>query len=334
MTESTVPTLTANKRAGIDACADSHGVIAALAIDQRGSLQRAIAIAKGAPATPDELSEFKALVTEVLSPYSSAVLLDAEYGLEAIKRLAPNVGLLLAYEQSGYDTLTRMPDLMPTWSVRQLIEAGAQAVKVVMQYDPDDDDDKIARQKLAFVERVGSECAANDVPFFFEPVTYDRRIRDEKSIEYAKIKPEKVQRTMLEFSKPQYRVDVLKVEIPINIRYVEGARANTDNVIAYSRSAALEAFHKCAAATNLPFIYLSAGVTNDIFVEALELAAESKSAYAGVLCGRATWQDGVTPFVKNGNAGLRKWLETEGVRNIQAVNAAVAKGASSWRRLD
>jgi len=92
--------MTRGKFNGINAVADERGVIAAAAMDQRGSLRKAIAKAKGSEATDDELSEFKILVTEVLTPYASAILLDPEYGLEAVKHRAKNAGVLLAYEKN------------------------------------------------------------------------------------------------------------------------------------------------------------------------------------------------------------------------------------------
>ncbi len=90
---------------GINACADERGVIAAAAMDQRGSLMKAIAKARGdgGQATAADLSEFKTIVTEVLTKYATAILMDPEYGLEAIKHRAPGAGVLLAYEKTGYD---------------------------------------------------------------------------------------------------------------------------------------------------------------------------------------------------------------------------------------
>jgi tagatose 1,6-diphosphate aldolase len=321
--------MTRGKFNGINACADERGVIAALAMDQRGSLHKGISAAKGSPASDAEVIEFKTLVTEVLSPHASAVLLDAEFGLDAAKRRPSNVGLLLAYEQSGYDSASRMPDLMPEWSVRNLAEAGAQAIKVVMQYDPDDDA-ATTRRKHAFVERVGAECAANDVPFFFEPVTYGKAIGDERGPDYARAKPIKVLKTMEEFSKAHYRVDILKVEVPVNMRFVEGSKANSENVYIYSRREAAQYFREAAAVSKLPFIYLSAGVTDEVFRESLELAAEAGTPYSGVLCGRATWQGGIPSFVQEGAAAFRAWLEDQGVKNIEALNAILAKSATAW----
>ncbi len=126
--------ITAGKINGINACANEDGVVAALAIDQRGSLRRAIGEAKGHPVDAADLVEFKTIVTQVLSPFTSSVLLDPEYGLEAVARRVPSTGVLLAYEKSGYDTTVRgrFPDPIPGWSVRRLVEAGAQGIKIVL----------------------------------------------------------------------------------------------------------------------------------------------------------------------------------------------------------
>src|SRR5437762_1317788 len=77
--------------------------------------------------------------------------------------------------------------------------------------------------KHAFVERIGAECETWEIPFFLEFVGYDPKGGDERGVEYAKAKPEIVKRSMEEFTKPQYHVDVLKVEVPVNAEYVEGS---------------------------------------------------------------------------------------------------------------
>lgn len=323
--------MTRGKFNGINAVADENGVIAAAAMDQRGSLKKAIAKAKGSDASDAELGEFKAIGTEMLTPYASAILMDPEYGLEAIKHRAKNAGVLLAYEKTGYDVTVkgRLPDLLPEWSVRRLVEVGADAIKILLYYDPDDTAE-INTIKHAFIERIGAECRANDVPFFLEPICYSDEITDDKSIEFARVKPEKVTRYMAEFSKPEYGVDVLKVEVPVNVRYVEGSLANHDGQVAYSRDEAMEHFRTAAAAAKLPFIYLSAGVTDEIFRETLELAAEAGTPFAGVLCGRATWQDGIPAYGKGGPDALREWLSGRGMENIEALNKVLTKGAKPW----
>src|SRR5579864_3690200 len=119
--------ITRGKFEGMNACTDRRGVIAALAVDHRGNLLQAIASARGenGHATAADMLAFKSAVTKVLTPYASAILLDPEYGLGAISSRAPGVGVMLAYEMSGYDVTVqgRMPDLLPEWSVRRLVEA-------------------------------------------------------------------------------------------------------------------------------------------------------------------------------------------------------------------
>jgi tagatose 1,6-diphosphate aldolase len=277
------------------------------------------------------MQEFKVDVTRVLTPHASAILLDPEWGLPAARARAKNAGLLLAYEESGYDNTKqgRLPDLLPHVSVKRLKdEMGADAVKVLIYYTPFEDS-AINDVKHAFIERIGGECETYEIPFFLEFVGYDPKGGDEKGLEYAKKKPEIVTKSMEEFSKPQYRVDVLKVEVPINAEYVEGSSVFKGQA-AYSRAEALDYFRKAASVAKKPFIYLSAGVSNPQFIESLAMAAESGTDYSGVLCGRATWKDGVAVYAKQGVHALEDWLSKEGVKNIEAVNNAI-KSAKPWQ---
>jgi tagatose 1,6-diphosphate aldolase len=314
------------------ALSNKQGVIAAAAMDQRGSLKKAIASAKGIPpdqVTVDMMSEFKIAVSKVLTPHASAILLDPEFGLPAAKARSSNAGLLLAYEESGYDNTKpgRLPDLLPHVSARRIADWGANAVKILIYYSPFDDA-QVNDIKHAFIERIGAECEDREIPFFLEFVGYDPKGGDEKGLEFAKLKPQVVIGSMEEFSKPQYKVDILKVEVPINANYVEGSSVYKGQK-AYSRSEALDLFRKAAGVAKKPFIYLSAGVGNAQFVEELTMAAEAGTDYSGVLCGRATWKEGIPIYGKQGVKALEDWLSTEGVKNIEAVNAAI-QPAKPW----
>src|SRR5262249_43108156 len=268
-----------------------------------------------------------------LTQHASAILLDPEFGLPAARARHPGSGLLLAYELSGYDNTRpgRLPDLLPHLSAKRLVDDGADAVKILIYYTPLDED-SINDIKHAFIERIGAECEGLEVPFFLEFVGYDPKGGDEKGFEYARHKPEIVKRSMEEFSKPQYRVDVLKVEIPVNAEYVEGSSVYKGHK-AYTREEALKHFREAAAVAQKPFIYLSAGGSNPQFVESPNVASEAGTDYSGVLCGRATWKDGVPIYAKQGLNALMDWLEREGVRNIQAVNAAVSSAVPWWDKL-
>jgi tagatose 1,6-diphosphate aldolase len=316
------------KLAGMKAVSDDRGVIAAAAMDQRGSLQKALAKERGGDVSAKDLEEFKILVTEVLTQHASAILLDPEFGLPAGKRRAKNAGLLLAYEKTGYDASTpgRLPDLLDVWSVRRLKDAGGDCIKILLYYAPSDPQ-TINDHKHAWVERIGDECRANDIPFFLEVIAYEEGL-DEKGLEFAKKKPQLVEAYMREFTKDRYGVDVLKVEVPVNMKFVEGTKSFAGQA-AYSKTQAKDWFRKTAEATTRPFIYLSAGVSNPEFSETLDLAAEAGTRFSGVLCGRATWKDGIPIYAKQGAGAFRAWLESEGVHNIANVNERL-KPAHPW----
>lgn len=316
----------------LNALSNKNGVIAAAAMDQRGSLRKSIASAKGVPqdqVTNEMMEEFKVSVSRILTPHASAILLDPEFGLPAAKARAKNAGLLLAYEESGYDNTKpgRLPDLLPHLSAKRIKDLGADAVKILIYYSPFEKED-INDIKHAFIERIGAECETEEIPFFLEFVGYDPKGGDEKGFEYAKQKPDVVIKSMEEFGKPQYNVDVLKVEVPVNAEYVLGSSVYKGQA-AYSRQQALDLFRKAAAVAQKPFIYLSAGVSNEQFVESLNMAAEAGTDYSGVLCGRATWKDAVPVYAKDGTKALEDWLSDQGVKNINAVNEAI-KPAKPW----
>src|SRR3989475_11319060 len=87
--------VTKGKAKNIDACADDRGIIGAAAMDQRGSLMREIG-KQGGAATPESLTEFKTAVTKALTPYATAILMDPEHGLPALKAQVPRPGVLTA----------------------------------------------------------------------------------------------------------------------------------------------------------------------------------------------------------------------------------------------
>lgn len=325
--------LSAGKIKHLNALSDKNGVIAAAAMDQRGSLRKSIASAKGvaqSDVTDEQMQEFKIAVSKALTPHASAILLDPEFGLPAAKARSKNAGLLLAYEESGYDNTKpgRLPDLLPHLSAKRIKDFGADAVKILIYYSPFDDKN-VNDIKHAFIERIGSECEDNEIPFFLEFVGYDPKGGDEKGLEYARIKPEVVLKSMEEFSKPQYKVDMLKVEVPTNAEFVAGSSVFKGQA-AYTRQEALNYYRKAAEVATKPFIYLSAGVSNAQFVESLNMAAEAGTAYSGVLCGRATWKEGIPVYAKQGVKALEDWLADQGVKNINAVNAAITS-AKSWK---
>lgn len=322
-------TLTQEKRSYMEKLSDENGIISALAFDQRGALKRLMAQYQTQEPTIAQMEELKVLVAEELTPYASSMLLDPEYGLPAAKHLDKNAGLLLAYEKTGYDTTStkRLPDCLVEWSAKRLKKQGADAVKFLLYYDVDGDEE-VNQQKQAYIERIGSECKAEDIPFFLEILAYDETITDAASVEYAKVKPHKVLDAMKVFSDERFGIDVLKVEVPVNMKYVEGFG---DGPIVYTQDQAANFFKQQDQATPLPYIYLSAGVSAKLFQDTLVFAKESGANFNGVLCGRATWAGSVKDYIEKGEAAARQWLRTEGFKNIDELNKVLKTTATSWK---
>ena len=299
---------------------DKNGIIGALAIDQRGALRRML----GEDTPVEQLETFKVLVSKYLTKYASSILLDPELGWKAAEARDKNAGLLVAYEKTGYDKTVpgRYPDLVENVSVQRLKANGADAVKVLLYIDIDEDR-AVNDVKEAFIERIASECKAEDIPFFLELVSYDAKVMDEK--EYAKLKPRKVIEAMKLYSQERFGVDVLKVEVPVNMKYVEGF---AENEVLYTKEEAAAFYKEQSDATSLPFIFLSAGVSAQLFQDTLRFAKESGSTFNGVLCGSATWAGATKAYQEGGEAATIKWLETIGKQNIVELDAVLQETAT------
>ena len=134
---------------------------------------------------------------------------------------------------------------------KALKEQGANAVKFLLYYDVDDAEE-INIQKKAYIERIGSECVAEDIPFFLEVLTYDDNIPDNKSAAFAKVKPRKVNEAMKLFSEERFNVDVLKVEVPVNMNYVEGF---AEGEVVYTKEEAAQYFRDQEASTITLYLF-------------------------------------------------------------------------------
>lgn len=305
---------------------NEDGAIAALAIDQRGSMEKMMAKANPDLNNLDGIGKFKELVSKELTKYSSAILLDPIYGKKGIAAKDKNAGLIMSYEKTGYDEYEegRLPKLIEAVSGLRLKEMGANAIKVLLYYDCDESE-RINDIKKAWVERVGYEAEALGLPYFLEIINYDKDIADGKGLEYSKVRPKKVIESMKVFDDQRYKVDVLKVEAPVNMNYVEGF---AENEVLFSKKEALKFFKDQSDATRIPFIFLSGGVSAELFQETLKFAKKAGSTFNGVLCGRATWRGAVEEFGKS-EKDAQNWLQSTGKENIRSLNEVLKQTASS-----
>ena len=299
-------------------------------MDQRGLLRNMLARELGGSEPPAEMvSEFKTLVAQTLTKEASSILLDIEYGLEATKHINGK-GLLLAYEHAGYspDKPERLPSLFEGWSALRIKEAGANAVKILVYYNPFEKEWVNDRKKrLGRAHRSRVQGRRHSV-FPRVPALRRARRRRETASNTRAASRRSSSNPWRSSRRERYGADVLKIEVPMQMAHVEGTRAFKGQKL-HTRAEAMEFIRAEAALTDKPIIFLSAGVSSQVFLETLELAVESGAQFHGVLAGRATWQDGVPVYVKGGASALEAWLNSTGLNNVREINK-ILKSAYPW----
>ncbi len=292
-----------------------HGV----AIDAGSGLEAQLAKARGSSAKPGDLLTFKRAVVSALGPYASTVLVDACLGPGLLDEYPVGCTRMMAYEADVYhvsdaDRITILPEKL---NISDFSGLDVPLLKFFMYYGPNDDV-ALNRRKQDIVQGIGEQCSQNGLRFLMEPLVYDRDIA-QGTAEYARLKPDLVGHATKVFADPRFKVDVLKVEIPVDLAFVQGFGRPI-----FSRLQALTAFRSAAAAAgNVPLVYLSAGVPFDWFEASLKMAGDAGVDFSGFMCGRAIWSDAVDLFGQKGEDALKGWLEDVGVRRLKRLIAAL-----------
>ena len=326
--------ISSGKLRGIMKLADANGRFKMMAIDQRGSMVQALADAlnkDNAEVQYEDVAALKTVITRVLSPNATAVLTDPIYGHPySITAIPRDVALLLAYEESGYVSEgvgenERLSNPIANWSIAKAQRAGADAIKLLAYYHPDASAETLEHQQ-AFVRHVGDECEKQDLPFLLELVSYALE-GTAKSVAFAKQKPDLVIRSVEEFTDPSYKVDILKLEFPADLKYTADYQDTSFYAgdSAYELAEVKEICQKLDETSTLPWVILSAGVDIEEFIENVDLAAGAGAS--GFLCGRAIWKDAVQYYPDTG--AVEQFLENEATTNFKNANAA-AENALPW----
>jgi tagatose 1,6-diphosphate aldolase len=281
-----------------------HGV----AIDAGSGLATLLQQARGAEASSADLLIFKRSVLEVLGADASTVLVDAALGPQLMSHYPHGCERMMALEADVYniddeDRITVLPENL---SAADYAAHGVRQLKFFMYYAPDDDDVLNAR-KQELVARVGQDCRAHNLVFLMEPLVYHPTLQP-GTAEYAKLKPDLVRRATETFAHKRFHADVLKVEIPVDLDFVEGHGEPL-----FCRQAALQAFVQAAKpVTDQRLVYLSAGVSFERFAASLAMAVDAGVSFDGFMCGRALWSDAIAVYGQQGETGLRTWLQQVG----------------------
>lgn len=290
-----------------------------LAIDAGSGLEAILRKARGANATENDLLLFKRCVLEVLGKGASTALVDAQLGSELLPYYPKSCAPMLAYEADVYhisddDRITALPEQL---QVSDYAELGVKQLKFFIYYAPHDNPSLNAR-KQSLVADIGQQCREHNLTYLMEPLVYHPTIQS-GTTEYARIKPAMVRDTTALFAESRFHADVLKVEVPVDLNFVEGFGESH-----ISRDQALEAFRDAAApASEHGLVYLSAGVPFEWFEASLQLASEAGVVFDGFMCGRALWSDAIAIFGAGGEAELRQWLDEVGISRVERLKKAL-----------
>lgn len=301
--------LTAGRWLGLKRTSTHNNVFAILAFDQRGTYRKMLP----QNSTYEDAVAIKSEIVSALSEYSSAVLLDEEYGLQPALNMSRRSGLLMAYEKSGYsgDSTYRKIQFHTDWTIPKIKRMGASAVKLLAYYHPDSG--SLADEIDSVVKSVVDECHAHDLPLFLEPVSYslDASISKESAV-FAATRAKVVKETARRLS--QTGADVLKLEFPIDAAF--------ENDQGIWRSA-------CEAVSEVsivPWVLLSAGVDFETFANQTRIACQSGAS--GFLAGRAIWKEGVAMS----EVERESFIKNMAIRRLNTLSEIANKEAHPWTR--
>jgi len=286
-----------------------------IAIDAGSGLKKALKEARSSDAKEDDLFTFKRSVISTLGQSASTVLIDSTFGPDLIKSFPANCSPMMAYEADVYhisdkERITKLPENI---NISDFSKLGYKVLKFFMYYAPNDDKE-INKKKESIIEKIGKDCVGNNISFLMEPLVYDP-FKKPGSLDYAFLKPKLVEQATRVFSNPKFNVDILKVEVPVDLSFVEGFG---DPIMKQSK--AIKCFKDASdAAGDIPLVYLSAGVSFNWFKASIKMAIEAEVDCSGFMCGRAVWSEAIKVFGDNGEDVLIEWLNTIGLNRLNQL---------------
>ena len=314
------PELTPGKLWGMRRMADANGIFKMTAVDQRPPIKNPIAKHLGVEQAPwEEVARFKKLLVETLQGPSTAMLLDPHYAIpHAIDAFSPAKGLVVTLEDSLFreEEGGRLSSNIDDWSVEKIKRMGGDAVKVLAWYRPDADPEICEAQK-DYTKRIGDACRQFDIPFLFELLVYPLASDAHQTTDYVELKGKKaddVLKSVEEFARPEYGVDVFKLESPVNAADADGS-ADVQKL-----------FDEMGQLAGRPWVMLSAGAGKSDFRNILQHAF--KAGASGFLAGRAIWLDAFGHYPDWDK--MEAALLSEGVDYMKDISALADAEAADW----
>ncbi|MCU0706584.1 MAG: tagatose-bisphosphate aldolase, partial [Fimbriiglobus sp.] len=207
--------LTPGKLRGLQRISNANGTLTMVATDQNSSMISMMKKATGKDPTYAEVADAKVMLSRALAPHCSGLLVDGYYGYwstVAAHAVPPSTGLLIRIEKSGAaKNAVGAPcgEVEPGWSVAKIKRAGADAVKLLAQFEPAEFDS--AERNFQFTMQIHDECLKHDILFLLEPLHFPYNGEDAKSESVLKRKAKTVIDTAHYLSR---YCDIYKAEFP------------------------------------------------------------------------------------------------------------------------
>jgi tagatose 1,6-diphosphate aldolase len=322
--------LAAGKVWALRRLSDADGFFRMVAVDQRPPILKRIRETLGEDAaTYERVGAVKAALIEALQPHASAMLLDPGYAYPyAVDRLDPAKGLLVTLEQFQFEEAEgggRVTSTYPGWTPAHIKRLGADGVKLMLFYRPDAPASVNARQQ-EFVRRVGEACREAEIAFLLEPLVYPLAQDAAATANYVEDpakRPELVVETVREFARPEYAIDIFKLETPIVGTQLPAPEEESSAV-----ADAQAWFGRIDALLDRPWVMLSAGAGMEPFRRILTYAF--RGGASGYLAGRAIWWEAFESYPDMARFQAR--LAEGGVAYMRRINALLREHGTPWQR--
>jgi sulfofructosephosphate aldolase len=282
--------------------ARSSGALAMVAVDQREALRGMFAAHQSSPVPDSQLTQFKVDVARELSPFASALLVDQEFGIDAIidqKVLQGNCGLIAAADlligpAGGAATDTAVDPNVDSVRMRNI---GSVGLKFLVLWRNDESPEKRAE----LVEDFNKLCDISGLPSIIEiivkpPSDTTRSFNREEELIIAAREA------------AAWKPDLYKAEVPF---HGEGDL----NLVTKNAE-------RISEAIGSPWVVLSNGVKQPFFDDAVKACAMGGAS--GFLAGRAVWADIV------GSPDIPKALREISIPRLERLAEIVDTHAKPW----
>ena len=323
---------TIGKNRGLARLADDRGHFTMVALDQRPPLIAAIAKARKIEAGQvsfQDMLQAKRLLVEALAADASSMLFDPNFAISAAIDILPKkTGLIVTLEEHRTEETPkgRKSRAIDNWSVEKIRRIGGDGVKVLAWYRPDAGKDVIEHQKN-FVRTIGEECRRHDIPYVLELLVYPFLGSDQHTSDYVESpdkKAELVIESVREFAKPEYGVDLYKLETPLPAATLPEPN---DGAAAREAASQFEAVGAICREAGIPWVMLSGGAAPGQFERVLSYSYAAGAQ--GFLAGRTIWLDAIVSFFPDLDKA-RAALQEEGHRRLTSLSSLTKKAAEPW----